>query len=1060
MSFHTKTPGHRLAISVFVVLLSLNFATTEGGDPLLSSGLKSPTVMGEPQILGIAKVSGVAAKSVSRSSIGYKEETASMGKDLQSSGAESEVRSEAGAKEGPNGGMTPLAGPGASLNNAKYAKLMGDPFLPGVSALGEESRSQSTSSPSCFVLTTTASPSFGGTLTLSQPSNCGAPSMGSPKIQGSSNPEQTPLSSSSMPLSETTHSARMAQTFDSLIIKAVLGGSVRIIIGVRLDFQPEGLLGDAASIQLQRRSIAQAQDALMARMATFNIKSVKKFPFIPYLAMEVDAPALEYLKSSPEVINVEEDVPVPPALPESVPLIGGPAAWASGFSGAGQTVAILDTGVDKAHPFLAGKVVSEACYSTTTSSSTSLCPGGAQETTIPGSGINCDTAAMSICSHGTLVAGIAAGNGSGFVGFSGVAKDADIISIQIFSRFDNSADCGGSPPCVMSYDSDQIFALQRVQELSVSFRIAAVNMSLGSGQFFAFCDSQSPSLKTAIDSLRSLGIATVIASGNNGFTDSINSPACISSAISVGSTDDGSFATRTDDISFFSNSSFFLNLLAPGRWITSSVPGGVFSTAAGTSLATPHVTGAWAIVKSKAPAATVDQVLSALASTGLPITDSRNGITKPRIRVDSALNALGVAQYAPGTVINITATPAAGYILRNWTWCDSVSGNTCMVVMDQNKNVTANFQPGIPPATTTAAATNITANGVTLNATVNPNGSATAVWFEWGTDSALSGFATTPPQQAGSGFDPIVISTDVNGLAATTTYYFRAASSSSFGTSRGLILSFTTQTSCSTIVPARQSFSAAGGSGSVSVTAASNCFWTAVSSDPSFIAVTAGSNGSGDGVVSYSVAANTSTNNRIGTITIGTMTFRVLQGAQFNDVLPGDLFYTYIGKLSAQSITGGCGNGNYCPDASVTREQAAILIEKALGVFVPSSPMQQTFADVPSTRFSYPFVEDFFARGFTAGCGANPLIYCPDSAVTREQIAIFIERALGVSTPPIPAQQTFQDVPTTLFSYPFIEDFFARGIAAGCNTNPLLYCPTSPVTRGQVAVFLVRAFGL
>ncbi|HEX9154024.1 MAG TPA: hypothetical protein VF819_00595, partial [Nitrospira sp.] len=157
---------------------------------------------------------------------------------------------------------------------------------------------------------------------------------------------------------------------------------------------------------------------------------------------------------------------------------------------------------------------------------------------------------------------------------------------------------------------------------------------------------------------------------------------------------------------------------------------------------------------------------------------------------------------------------------------------------------------------------------------------------------------------------------------------------------------------------------------------------------------------------------------------------------------------------------GGCGNGNYCPEAPVTREQAAMFIEKALGVFVPPAVLQQTFADVAPARVGSPFVEDFYSRGITAGCGTNPLIYCPDASVTREQIAIFIERTLGVTAPPAPSQQSFEDVPVTWFSYPFIEDFFARGITAGCGTDPLLYCPVSPVTRGQVAVFLVRAFGL
>jgi hypothetical protein len=138
----------------------------------------------------------------------------------------------------------------------------------------------------------------------------------------------------------------------------------------------------------------------------------------------------------------------------------------------------------------------------------------------------------------------------------------------------------------------------------------------------------------------------------------------------------------------------------------------------------------------------------------------------------------------------------------------------------------------------------------------------------------------------------------------------------------------------------------------------------------------------------------------------------------------------------------------------------AIFVERAMGIINPLEPTQQTFTDVGPGRFSYPFIEDFVARGITAGCAVNPPMYCPGAPVTREQMAVFIERALGVMTPPTPVQQSFADVPTTLFSYPFIEDFHARGITAGCGINPLVYCPDAAVTRSQMAVFLVRAFGL
>ena len=422
------------------------------------------------------------------------------------------------------------------------------------------------------------------------------------------------------------------ETFARLITKAQRKGSVRIIVGLKTAFVPEGFFPNARLVEAQREGIAQAQDSLIAQLTAFNVTSITPFTFIPFIAMEIDAAGLTFLQKSSEVSSIEEDLPRPMMLAESVPLIGGTTAWASGFSGAGQTVAILDSGVDKTHSFLSGKVVSEACYSTTNATFTSVCPGGVTQSTSTGSGVNCPMSLNNDCAHGTHVAGIAAGKGTSF---SGVAKDASIISIQVFSQ----PVAGGR---LGAFDSNIISGLQRVQQLSGSFNIAAVNMSLGGGLFTANCDGSQPSMKAAIDNLRSIGIATVIASGNNGSATGISSPACISSAISTGSTDDGSLFTIANQVSSFSNSASILNLLAPGNPINSSVPGGGFQNFAGTSMAAPHVAGAWAVLRSKAPSATVAQVLQALTSTGLPVTDSRNGIIKPRIKVDAALNALGL----------------------------------------------------------------------------------------------------------------------------------------------------------------------------------------------------------------------------------------------------------------------------------------------------------------------------------------------------------------------------------------------------------------------------------
>lgn len=283
----------------------------------------------------------------------------------------------------------------------------------------------------------------------------------------------------------------------------------------------------------------------------------------------------------------------------------------------GEGLRIKSGMADKTHPFLAGKVVSEACYSTNSSSTSSLCPGGVSASTSSGSAMPC-TGVVG-CDHGTHVAGIAAGKSASF---SGVAKDAYVIAMQVFSM-SSSGNIG-------AYTSDTVKAFKRVYELRNNYSIAAVNMSLGGVLYNANCDSNASFAKAAIDNLRSVGIATVIASGNDGSTRSMGAPACISSAISVGSVfaDAGHSnacrgwnlgASTPDEVACSSNSDSFLSLLAPGAMINSSVPGSTYGNKGGTSMAAPHVAGAWALYKQKFPQASVTTALRAFEQTSTPV---------------------------------------------------------------------------------------------------------------------------------------------------------------------------------------------------------------------------------------------------------------------------------------------------------------------------------------------------------------------------------------------------------------------------------------------------------
>ncbi len=456
-------------------------------------------------------------------------------------------------------------------------------------------------------------------------------------------------------------------------------GLLPVIVRVRAPFQPEPTLERAVEVEAQRYLITEAQEEVLESLVGYDPASIKRFQYIPYMVVWVNGTGLASLRSGQGVLDVQEDLIAPMSLSQSTELIGATRLAAAGVTGQGQTVAILDSGVDKTHPFLVDKVVAEACFSTNSSANSisSLCPGGVASTTAPDSGLPCGLTGVG-CEHGTHVAGIAAGKGSTF---SGVARDAKLIAVQVFSRLDLPTRCQGRPSCVVSYDSDIIRGLEEVYRLRTLHSIAAVNLSLGGGQFSSSCDRAEGAMKAAIDLLREAGIASVVASGNNGYTDALSSPACISTAISVGSMSDS-----TNQVSRFSNAASFLHLLAPGEGIISSVPGARFGSASGTSMSAPHVAGAWALARQAAPTATVTQILDAMTSTGVAITDSRVNLTKPRLQIDAAVELLRTGSSTPArpeAPASLTAS-VRGESQIDLAWQDRSTNETGFRVRRQN----------------------------------------------------------------------------------------------------------------------------------------------------------------------------------------------------------------------------------------------------------------------------------------------------------------------------------------------------------------------------------------
>ncbi len=403
-------------------------------------------------------------------------------------------------------------------------------------------------------------------------------------------------------------------SMNRILNKVQQNGTARVIVKLKSTGSPVGFAALSSVMESKKRRLLKVMKAV-------NASDIKQFDHFPLATMEIDTKGLTTLLNNPDIEGIYEDALFEPALIDSTSLIGSTITASAGHGGTGQVIAILDTGVDRNHPFLANKVIDEACFSKTTSSSTSLCPNGNNSQTGIGSAQPCS----GYCGHGTHVAGIAAGKGSDF---SGVAPEAKIMAIQIFSLFSGSS-CGSSTAtCALAYTSDILSGLEYVYSKRSQYNIASVNLSLGGGAYSGTCDSDL--LKNQIDLLKSAGIATVVASGNNGYSSRMNSPACISSAISVGAT------TKSDLIASFSNSSPYLDLLAPGYSIRSSVVGSGYGYMSGTSMATPHVAGAFAVLRSIFPTKTVDELLTLLKTTGTPITDSRNSLTFSRIDVNAA----------------------------------------------------------------------------------------------------------------------------------------------------------------------------------------------------------------------------------------------------------------------------------------------------------------------------------------------------------------------------------------------------------------------------------------
>ncbi|MBL0343690.1 choice-of-anchor Q domain-containing protein [Candidatus Villigracilis affinis] len=182
----------------------------------------------------------------------------------------------------------------------------------------------------------------------------------------------------------------------------------------------------------------------------------------------------------------------------------------------------------------------------------------------------------------------------------------------------------------------------------------------------------------------------------------------------------------------------------------------------------------------------------------------------------------------------------------------------------------------------------------------------------------------------------------------------------------------------------------------------------------------------------------------------------------FTDVPSTHWAFNYIESLYNAGITSGCSTSPlmYCPDATVTRAQMAIFILRGMhgSAYIPPAATGTVFVDVPANAFAADWIEQLALEGITSGCGNGS--YCPNATITRAQMAIFLLRGEhgSIYTPPAATGMVFGDVPLGSFAVNWIEQLAFEGITSGCGGGN--YCPDNSVTRAEMAVFLVRAFGL
>jgi len=446
---------------------------------------------------------------------------------------------------------------------------------------------------------------------------------------------------------------------------------MRVIVGLTAQnrFLGLSLSEDKPLMRQIQAEIKYLQDQVISRMNPQDFSLIRRFENMATFSCVVTTQGLMALSASDEVAYIEKDRKVEPHLSQGMSLIHGTIPRST-YDGQGISIAIVDTGIDYTHPMLGG--------------------GDFPNSKVIGGydfGDNNEDP-MDCHYHGTCCAGIAAGDlavGPGdYIG--GVAPAAKLYALKIVKGCEGGAyesNIAAAWDWVVSHKNDD-----------PENPILLISTSFGGGYYTSLCDSSRPTLTSAAANAVANGISIFSSSGNDGYCEGISSPSCIGDVISVGAVYDANLGglgfrvnrescvasrhswcpqgdccldstTAADQVACYSNSSSFLDLLAPSHYTYTTDLGGTYNPYfGGTSAACPYAAGAAAVLQhyareSRGYYLAPAELAEIMIHSGDLLLDSKSGFSKPRVNLERSIANLPVSTptYTPIATNTPTAAP-------------------------------------------------------------------------------------------------------------------------------------------------------------------------------------------------------------------------------------------------------------------------------------------------------------------------------------------------------------------------------------------------------------------